>query len=218
MSRKVIIPGLLSILAAVLTIIAAVLPDAVKEQYSWILQVLIGVVGLLILTIIIILLPKKLWQRILDIFPVRIIRTLTAQARSPGSFLYVQKPRFTFLYMSGGVNYRKWDYEFSIISCLLCDLKVDKIELELTYPIEERAILTGDICIKHLGATKLESGQGNMSDTSFHYLANQAKNLKKKERLEFRLKIRGFYNGKKKFVIEEDLYEGWLNEWGQNNP
>lgn len=219
MNRKEIITILVTIAVAGLTVVTAMLPNTIKEQYPWIWEVLVAGAGLLVVVIIGLLLPIKLWQSILGFFPIKMCRELYTQGTRPSRFLYVQKPRFVFLPMSGGVNYQKWSYEFTIVSCLFRDLKVDRIDTEVTYPISEIATLTDDICLTHLSATMIDSRQANISDTSFHYLANQAKLLKVKGYIDVRLKITGFYNGRKKFIIEDkDVYMAELNEWGQNNP
>lgn len=192
---------------------------AQHPPYPWIWMVLVGIAGLLLTTVFALLIPTKIWHDIANFFPIRIVCTLVAQVIRPSRFPYIQNPKFEFLPMSGGINERKWNAEFSIISCLFHDLKVDKIDIIITYPIKETYSIGGDVLIKHLNFTKIESGQANMSDTSFHYLERQAKLRDTKKPLPVRCKFIGLHRGKKRFTIEEqDCYQGELNEWGQNNP
>ena len=121
--------------------------------------------------------------------------------------------------MSGGVNYRVWNYGFSIISSLIYDLKIDRLEINITYPISETATMTEDILIKHMDVTKIETREANMSDTSFHSLAEWSRMLKSKGYIDARFDIIGYYKGKKKFALMNgDTSKVELTEWGQNNP
>lgn len=215
MSRRELI--IIAIAAILLQVGAAMMPSGFREQYPWIWQILVG--GAIILVIWLLLPTKlhKLRRNFLSFFPVKILRMLHTQKSNLSQFLYVQKPRFVFLPMSGGINRRKWSYEFTIVSCLFRDLRIDRIDIEITYPITETVTFSDSICLRHLGDTKIHSGEANMSDTSFYYLAEQSKRLKTKEYICIHLRIIGYCNGRKKFIIGEEVYAGELKEWGQNN-
>jgi len=93
------------------------------------------------------------------------------------------------------------------------DLKINEIKLEIVYPIKEpETIIKGDMCLRNLGITSIKGGQGNISDTGFHCLSDIASTLKTKKYFSFRITISGYHNGKKKFEIIDDDYEGELGE------
>jgi len=217
MSRKELTAAIFTIAAILLPTGAAMLPNSFKEQYPWIWQVLVGAGVLSLIIALVILIPTKVWKAIVNFFPFRIIREIILQIVKPSRFLHIQKPEFEFLHMSGGKNSRTWSSEFNIISCLFHDLRADRIDIRIAYPIMETWIVQGDFLLAHFGITKIKSGRANMSDTSFHYLEEQSKSLKQKGKIDIRCDVIGFRNNRELFSIIDGCYDGELNEWGQNN-
>ncbi len=217
MSRKELTALIITVSAILLTAGATMLPNSFKEQFPWIWQVLVGAGVLLMLIALALLIKDKLWKVIGSFFLVRIFRELTLQSTKPSQFVFVQKSQFAFLPMSGGENSRIWSCELHVVSCLFRDMKVDRLDVVLSWPIQERWQINGEFCLKHFGSTKINSGNASMSDTSFHYLEKQSKQLRQKEAITLNCCIVGFYRNKKLFEIAEDNYIGKLNEWGQNN-
>ena len=219
MSRKEYSAAFLVIAGIILGIVAAILPATFSEQHPSLLPVLAIVGGLSVLVALVLLIPVKAWKAISGLFPVRILPEIALQFVSPSRFLFIQKPRFVFLPMSGGQNYKTWSFGFNVVSCLFRDLKVDRIDIDITYPITETWAIRDDILLSHSGSTKIASGIANMSDTTFHYLEKESKILTQKELIDIRCNIIGFRNGKKIFTItDSDCYKGELTEWGKNNP
>ena len=181
------------------------------------------VIGVALLVIALLLLvPTSWWKQIgrllANLLPIRLVHILYQQARRPNAFLFIQKPRFEFLLMSGGTNSREWTAKFNIVSCLFRDLRVDRIDIMITYPITETWTVKGDFLLAHFGFTEIESGRANMSDTTFHYLEKQSKVLKQKGTIPIRCEVIGFRNDRKLLTIDDsDCYDGELNAWGHNN-
>lgn len=216
MSRRELIG--IAVAAILLPVGVAMMPDSFREQYPWVWQVILGVGGFSLLIVLMPLIANRIRKKVCEFFPIRIIRDLIAQVTKPSQFLYIQNPEFEFLHMSGGENSRTWSSEFNIVSCLFRNIRGDRIDIFVTYPIEERREINGEFCLTHLASTKIESGHASMSDTSFHCLKEQSKSLKQKKDIPVRYSVVGLHRNKKLFVIgNTDSYEGKLNGWGPNN-
>lgn len=214
MSRRELTATIITISAILISAGAAM---SFNEQYPWIWKFLVSIGGILLLIGLLLLITNRIWKIIGEFFPIRIIRELILQVTKPSQFLYVQKPNFKFLHMSGGENSRTWSSELNIISCLFRNIKGDRIDIVVTYPIKETCVINTEFCLTHFASTKIESGHTSMSDTSFHYLEKQSKLLRQKEDISVNCCIVGFYRNKKLFEIAEANYVGKLNEWGQKN-
>ncbi len=217
MIRK-IISSLLTIIVLLLSLLPSFLPERMKEDNPWLWQIIILLIVVLVLIIFFLWLSPILRFLSKKILLVRIVQLLISQKKNPSAFLYIFKHSFIFLPLSGGVNLRKWNYEFNIVSCLLKDLVVDEIALEITYPVTGQiATIRESISIKQLAATKIKRGQSGLTDDAFHFLSEMAKLQGRKENITFNLKITGYFKKSAIFIIE-DSYDGHLEDWGQNNP
>lgn len=209
---------LLAIILSLLGIFAAFLPERVKEENPWLWQVVILLIILLFLFLILFWFSQILKFLSKKILPVRIIQLLINQKKNRSAFLYFCKHSFIFLPLFGGVNLRKWSYEFNIVSCLLKDLVVDEIALEITYPVTgQTATIRELVNVKSLSMTQIKRGQSGLTDDAFHQLSDMAKVGGRRKQMSFNLKVTGYFKKNAIFVID-DSYNGYLEDWGQNNP
>ncbi len=211
---KNLITILLAIFAAAVSGGTSMLPETVKQQFGW-WQLAYVIAALALLVILFIVIPIKIWKSILNFFPIRILRILCTQHSNPSQFLYVQKSKFVFIPMSGGINRRTWSCEFNILSCMFSDLNIDQVKVHVTYPIDETATISKELSLLHMNITPICVTEANMSDTSFHDLSESAK--QKINTLDIRIELTGFKNGKRKFLIKEDVKNGQLTDWGKQN-
>ncbi len=191
----------------------------ISEGRTLWVNVLASLGGLSFLVLVCLLIPTRAWRAVWNLFPFRFIRTMLRQLTNPSAYLFIQKSHFEFLPMSGGTNSRVLTMELSIVSALLRDLKIDRLDIVMTYPIIETFRIDRDILILLSSSTKMEKTTVPLADASFRTLAEWAKPTKAKRVINLHCKIIGFRNGKRRFSIEHsDNYDGVLNEWGANNP
>ena len=214
MNRKEKIWLLLTFLAIAVSGGTSMLPEVIKQQFPW-WQLLYGISSVTLLAIIGIAIPSKTWKRILNLFPIRLIKILYTQRTNPSQFLYIQSPEFKFLSKSGRRNSRRWNCKFNIVSCLFSDLKIDRLDVHVTYPICETTSITNNRPIVHMSALPIEVTEANMSDTSFHNLYEMTN--PRETQLEIRYEVLGFRNGRKKFTIRDDECKALLSERGTTN-
>jgi len=104
----------------------SILQSGQQQWPQWTIWLLI-MGGALFIIALLILVPHSWWKWFGGLSPIRIIMILINQTRNPSQYIFIQKPRFTFLPLSGGKYTQVWNYKFDIVNCLFMILKLMRL-------------------------------------------------------------------------------------------